>query len=223
MCGRFSLGVDADRLVAEFGLAATPEEHRPRFNIAPTQPVLAVVRAPEGLRVGSLRWGLIPRGGAPRRGPLINARAETIGQRPTFSDAFRRRRCWILADGFYEWRREPGGQRVPYHIRLPDGRPFAFAGIWDRGEDAAASCAILTTEPSPAVAPIHDRMPVILRAAVRDAWLEPRTDAAALLPLLRPYEGPLEVTRVSTRVNSVANDDAACRGSIPGAQEPSRP
>ena len=210
MCGRFSLGADTDRLIAEFGLA--PEERTPRYNVAPTQPVTAVVRAPEGLRAGALRWGLLPAGGSGRsRTPLINARAETVDRLPSFSEAFRRRRCWVLADGFYEWRREEDGSRVPYHITLPGRRPFAFAGIWSRddGPGDGVGCAILTTRPAPAVAPIHDRMPVILPAGARDAWLDPAAPPDTLTRLLRPWEGPLEVTRVSTRVNSVANDDPA--------------
>lgn len=226
MCGRFSLGVDTDRLVAEFGLDTLPADLRPRYNIAPTQPVLAVVRAPEGLRAGEIRWGLIPGAGetAPSA-PLINARSETVERRPSFAESFRRRRCWVLADGFYEWRSEDGA-RVPYHIRLPGGRPFAFAGIWDRAEGRGGpvvSCAILTTRPAPAVAPIHDRMPVLLPAEARDAWLDPSADLARLRALMAPYAGALEVTRVSARVNAVTNDDAACREPDPAPAETSRP
>ena len=215
MCGRFSLGVDTDRLVAEFGLSELAAEHRPRFNIAPTQPVAAVVAGPNGLRLGALRWGLVPaRSAGPPRTPLINARSETVDRRPSFSASFRSRRCWILADGFYEWRREPSGSRAPYHIRLPDGRPFAFAGLWDRwhGEDGPLlTCVILTTRPARALAQIHDRMPVLLAPESRTEWLDDSADPAALRRLLEPWEHPLVVERVSTRVNSVLNDDAACR------------
>lgn len=216
MCGRYSLGVDTDRLIAEFGLSDVPADHVPRYNIAPTQPVAAVVRGPDGLRIGWLRWGLIPGGGGPSpRAPLINARSETASRLPAFRDSFRLRRCWILADGFYEWKRETDGSRVPYHIRLPDGRPFAFAGIWDRAEgpdgDPVVSCAILTTSPSAAVAAIHDRMPVLLPPALRGAWLDPATPDDRLAEILAPSDLPLEAHRVSTRVNAVANDDPSCR------------
>lgn len=213
MCGRFSLGVDTDRLVAEFGLVEVTTSHAPRYNIAPTQPVPAVVRAPGGLRLGSLAWGLA--GSAPRAGrrPLINARAETVDRLPSFSTAFRRRRCWVIADGFYEWRRDPDDGRTPYHIALPDGRPFAFAGLWSPGdgEGETPSCAIITTRPAAAIAHIHDRMPVILTPEHREAWIDPAANAAGLLDLLAPYAGPLVAYPVSTRVNSVANDDQACR------------
>lgn len=225
MCGRFSLGVDTDRLVAEFGPEAAGLVHEPRFNVAPTQPVATAVRGPDGLRFGTLRWGLIPRGsGAGSRSPLINARSESVGRRPSFASSFRRRRCWVLADGFYEWIRQPGGARRPYHIDLPDGRPFAFAGIWDRWEGEGGpllTCAILTTTPAPAVAPIHDRMPVLLTAADRDAWLDPGAGPGDLRSLLRPFAGPLRVRPVSSRVNSVAHDDPACREPAATAPETS--
>lgn len=211
MCGRFSLGVDTDRLIAEFGLDAVATPHEPRYNIAPTQLVPAVARSADGLRLGALRWGLIPywADGPGIGGRLINARSETVDRTPAFRDSFRDRRCWILADGFYEWQEE-GGQKVPVHFRLPDGRPFAFAGLWDRwrrsGEEIV-SCTILTTEPSDAVRPVHDRMPVILPSETRDLWLQPDADPAALKRILEPYPRPLIGRRVSTRVNRPDNDD----------------
>ena len=196
--------------------------------LAPTQAVAVVRLNREGERQFRLmRWGLLPTFVTdPKRFPtLINARSETVERRPSFAESFRRRRCWVLADGFYEWRSEDGA-RVPYHIRLPGGRPFAFAGIWDRAEGRGGpvvSCAILTTRPAPAVAPIHDRMPVLLPAEARDAWLDPSTDLARLRALMAPYAGALEVTRVSARVNAVTNDDAACREPDPAPAETSRP
>ncbi|MDX1673291.1 MAG: SOS response-associated peptidase [Longimicrobiales bacterium] len=211
MCGRFSLGVDTDRLVAEFGIASVAEPHEPRYNIAPTQPVPAVVRSDGGLRLGALRWGLVPYwADDPGIGArMINARSETVATKPAFRDPFRERRCWVLADGFYEWE-ERDGQKVPIHFRLPDSRPFAFAGLWDRWGDGDAeivSCTVLTTEPSDAVRPVHDRMPVILPEEERAQWLDPAADPDALQTLLRPYPGPLEGRRVSTRVNRPENDD----------------
>lgn len=228
MCGRFSLGVDTDRLIAEFDVTIVTVDHRPRYNIAPTQPVAAIVRGRDGLRLGFLRWGLLPAGvdRPPGGRPLINARAESVGRKPAFVDSFRRRRCWVLADGFYEWRKEPGGGRSPFHVRLPDGRPFAFAGIWDRAEgenDPLLTCAILTTRPAEAVAAIHPRMPVMLAPETRAAWLDPAAPPATLQALLRPYDGPLEVRPVSRRVNSAANDDPSCREPAEGATETSAP
>ncbi|HUE77591.1 MAG TPA: SOS response-associated peptidase [Longimicrobiales bacterium] len=227
MCGRFSLGVDTDRLISEFDVDVVTIEHRPRYNIAPTQPVAAVVRDAGDLRLGSLRWGLVPAGPAPPPGgrPIINARSETVARKPAFADSFRRRRCWILADGFYEWREESRGKRAAFHIRLPEGRPFAFAGIWDRaggeGDDPLLTGAILTTRPAGAIAGIHDRMPVILPSDIRAAWLDPTASPASLAALLRPFEGGLEVHRVSSRVNSAANDDPSCRAPAEDATETS--
>lgn len=211
MCGRFSLGVDTDRLVAEFGIATVAAPHEPRYNIAPTQPVPAVVRADHGLRLGALRWGLVPywAGDPGIGGRMINARSETVDRKPAFREPFRDRRCWVLADGFYEWHSQ-GGQKVPVHFRLPDGRPFAFAGLWDRwrgDDDELVSCTILTTEPSDEVRRIHDRMPVILPEDARDRWLDPGADPDSLKTLLRPYAGALQGRHVSTRVNVPENDD----------------
>ncbi|HSH45032.1 MAG TPA: SOS response-associated peptidase, partial [Longimicrobiales bacterium] len=157
MCGRFSLGVDTDQLIHEFHLAEVAVDHQPRFNLAPTQDVPAVVSGDTGLRLGSLRWGLVPSHSRDMSGPLlINARSETVDRKPAFADSFRRRRCWVLADGFYEWVRGDGDARLPYHIRPAHGRPFAFAAIWDRWRDPRGeplvSCAILTTDAAPRIA-----------------------------------------------------------------------
>lgn len=214
MCGRYSLGVDTDRLIAEFGVDLLTAEHEPRYNIAPTQDVPVVVSAPDGLRLGTLRWGLVPAGSAgPGSKPLINARSETVDRRASFADSFRRRRCWVPADGFYEWRAARGGRRQPFHIRPADGRPFAFAGIWDRwsgdGQELV-SCAILTTAPNDAIRSLHDRMPVILTPENRSTWLDPHATREALQALFRPYSGDLIIRPVSTRVNRGDVDDAAC-------------
>mgnify|MGYP001027512242 CR=1 FL=1 len=220
MCGRFSLGVDTDRLIAEFGIDTVAAPHQPRYNIAPTQPVPAVVRGEDGLRLGALRWGLVPHWAddPAMGGRMINARSETVDRKPAFEESFRHRRCWVLADGFYEWKDE-AGRKIPIHFRLPDGRPFAFAGLWDRwrrGDDELVSCAILTTEPSDEVRPVHDRMPVILHESDRARWLDPDAGPADLKALLRPYPDPLAARRVSTRVNRPENDD-------PSLVEPSPP
>lgn len=216
MCGRFSLGTDTDRLVHEFGLGTATAEVRPRYNIAPTQDAAAVVRGADGLRLGTLRWGLVPHWSKDGAGGarMINARSETVDHLPAFRDPFRARRCWVLADGFYEWQRGPAGEKTPVHIRLPGGAPFAFAGLWDRWrspDGELLSCTILTTTPSEAVAPIHDRMPVILPAGAREEWLDPAATPAALKSLLRPYDGELEAYPVSALVNSPGNDVPECR------------
>lgn len=214
MCGRFSLGVDTDRLIAEFGVSTVAVPHEPRFNLAPTQPVPAVVRAEDGLRLGALRWGLVPPWAErPGDGPaMINARSETVDRRPAFAEPFRRRRCWVLADGFYEWFTDEDGRRAPVHFRRPDGRPFALAGLWDRwqgDDDEVLSCVILTTEPSDVVRPVHDRMPVILPERDRERWLDPGAGRPELRALLQPYPA-LEARRVSPYVNDPANDDPRC-------------
>ncbi|TAL10405.1 MAG: SOS response-associated peptidase, partial [Nitrospirae bacterium] len=221
MCGRYSLKTPADRLAEHFRLPRAPSVV-PRFNIAPSQPI-AIVRAhaPQGNREWVLvRWGLIPSWAKePGIGTkMINARAETAAEKPAFREALARSRCLVPADGYYEWQREGrmGQRKQPYYIRLRDGRPFAFAGLWERwaGPDGTLvdSCAILTTEPNASLKSIHDRMPVILAPPDYDQWLDPAVRQAQLLqPLLRPYP-PEDMTAcaISFRVNDPAHDDAAC-------------
>lgn len=231
MCGRFTLATPAAEWAALFRLGDVPEAE-PRYNIAPTQPV-HVVRVPSGSRErpdpgsGSaerpalpreavrLRWGLVP-SWAREIGsgqPLINARSETVAERPSFRDSFRDRRCLVVADGFYEWQ-ATGGRKQPYWIGMEDGRPFGFAGLWDRwmapGGDAIESCAILTTEADERLRPLHDRMPVIVDPEHFDDWLDPDTILWELDPVLRGSPTELRFHPVSNRVNYVANDDPAC-------------
>jgi len=216
MCGRYTLSCPPEDLVAEFGVDV-PAGMEPRYNIAPTQPVPIIGRAESGAkRIALVRWGLVPPWAtSPREVKhTINARAETLLSRPAFRDAFVNRRCLVLADGFYEWRRE-NGARQPFRIRRRDGRPFAFAGIWEQwsGPGAAPlfSCAIITTPPNPLVAPIHDRMPAILGPAARDAWLDASADPVELAARLAPYAADeLEAWAVSSLVNAVTNDVPAC-------------
>lgn len=217
MCGRFSLGVSTDDLVEEFGIAEGSLDWAPRYNVAPTQDVAAVVAGENGPRIGALRWGLVPAwADDPAIGNrLINARAESVADKPAFRDAFRARRCLILADGFYEWqRREKGTTKVPFHIRLPDGRPFAFAGLWERWQprdgEPLHTCTIITTDAAPSIRAIHDRMPVILRPDQRQQWIRRDTPPSTLLAMLRPYSGPLTAHPVSTVVNSPDNDGPDC-------------
>lgn len=220
MCGRFTLRAPPSVVVERFSLFETPP-FAPRFNIAPSQPV-AVIRAAPGSSKPErelvwLRWGLIPSWAKdPAIGNrMINARAETIAEKPAYRAAFRRRRCLVAADGFYEWQKS-GRKKQPYFIHLRDGRPLGFAGLWESWEgpdhSAIESCTILTTEPNALVAPIHDRMPVIIKPDDYDAWLDTSVaDAASLTPLLAPYPAErMEAYAVSPYVNSPAHDDPAC-------------
>ena len=220
MCGRFSLGVSMEQLVTEFGPLRETAGHEPRFNIAPTQAVSAVVRDGGELRLGHLRWGLVPAWAKdPSVGArMINARSETAHRKPSFREALQRRRCWILADGFYEWRREQDGSRTPFHFRRVDGRPFAFAGLWERWRDPEGldlvTCTILTRAPVAPVAEVHDRMPVILSRGTRDVWLDPAASPKAVAEVLSGPAPALEGLPVSTRVNSPANDPPNVRAPL---------
>ena len=218
MCGRFTLGATAATLAAQFDLANVPT-WTPHYNIAPTQEVLVVLQpSPQANREARLhRWGLIPPWAKdPSIGNrMINARAETVATKPAFRRAFKERRCLLLADGLYEWQRQER-RKQPFYIRLRDGRPFAFAGLWEHWEGsegmAIQSCTILTTTSNEVVGRIHDRMPVILSPTDYDRWLDPSIQEPAVLQtLLRPYPAD-EMTAypVSTLVNSPANDTPGC-------------
>lgn len=216
MCGRFAQSSPIERYARLFGLASQAEAAAaPRYNVAPTQPILAVRTAEHGTReILAMRWGLIPHWsqGPDNRYSMINARAESVHQRSAYRDAFRARRCLIPADGFYEWHQECSG-REPYFIRMHSGEPFAFAGLWEYWQDPEGqrvdSCTIIVTEANDLVRPIHDRMPVILAPETYDTWLDPTLrDPTRLLPLLRPYPAEeMEAWRVARRVNSPRNDD----------------
>jgi len=217
MCGRFSLGVNLDDLVEAFPDFTFPPEIEPRYNIAPAQDVLVVPNNTAG-RASFFRWGLIPSWakdpGIGNR--LINARAETLAEKPSFRAAYLRRRCLVLADGFYEWQTIPGSKaRQPVYVQLATKKPFAFAGLWElwRPDDTPVlSCAIITTEPNALLAPIHDRMPVILPPDAYALWLDPAEQKpAALDHLLAPFPADLLTAHpVSRLVNSPANDTPAC-------------
>jgi putative SOS response-associated peptidase YedK len=216
MCGRYTLTDPDPRLLRfRFGLTETAEIRQdPRYNVAPTDPVLAIRLDGEGRREpGLLRWGLIPHSADPDSFDrlLINARAETIAEAPAFRDAFQSNRCLIVADGFYEWRQEETG-RKPVWITRPSREPFAFAGLWSRSARADGSslhsCAIVTCEPGKVVAPIHDRMPVILEREAESEWLDPASGEGRLRALLVPTED-LMVREVSDAVNDVRQDGPA--------------
>jgi putative SOS response-associated peptidase YedK len=193
-------------------------EVQPHYNIAPTQMVLAVRHLPQAGRPECvpLRWGLIPYWAEDMKvGPrMINARAETAATKSAFAPAFRQRRCLILADGFYEWQKN-AGRKQPFYIRRADGKPFAFAGLWERwnkAEQPVESCTILTTDANDLVRPLHDRMPVILDPAAYDRWLDPTChDPTAIQGLLRPFAAAsLTAYPVSTQVNNARFDDPVC-------------
>ena len=212
MCGRYSLIADLGELARRFELDSEWDAFERRYNIAPTQGVLTVVGG-ERHRAGFMRWGLIPHWAknASIGSRMINARAETAVEKPAFRDALRRRRCLVLADGFYEWHRT-GGAKRPMRDLIRSGEPFAFAGLWsvwtDPDGNRTPSCAIITTKANDLLRPIHDRMPVILPREVEELWLEQSLeDPPALGSGLTPYPAcKTEVYEVSTLVNSAAND-----------------
>ncbi len=216
MCGRFTLTADISTLQDSFPFVHIPEGMlsgmQPRFNIAPTQPV-AVVPNDGSNRLDFFVWGLIPSWAKdPSVGNrMINARAETLQEKPSFRNAFRRRRCLVLADGFYEWRQD-GARKTPMYIRLASGRPFAFAGLWEswNAPDASnvLSCTIITTQPNDLMASIHNRMPVILPEAAYPLWLEAgEQDVHRFAELLKPFPSEeMQAYPVSTLVNSPKND-----------------
>ncbi|MBP1776132.1 MAG: hypothetical protein H6Q86_2142 [candidate division NC10 bacterium] len=217
MCGRFSLGATI-RIGQLFDLPNWPETP-PRYNIAPSQEVPAVIQNREvgGREFRPFRWGLVPSWAKdPAIGNrMINARSETAATKPAFRKPFGERRCLILADGFYEWKRD-GSRKQPYYIKLRDGEPFAFAGLWDHWAPADGqpleTCTILTTTPNALVQPIHDRMPVILPSSAYGAWLD-RTvsDVPTVQALLTPYPADEMIAYpVSTRVNNPAHDTPEC-------------
>ena len=207
MCGRFTLK-RSDRIkvggLNHFDL----DDFIPRYNIAPSQDILTVVERAAAREARLLQWGLIPSWSKEAKG-IINARVETIEDKPSFKESFERRRCLILADGFYEWERN-GKISQPYYFQMKDGAPFAFAGIWDRwrsGDRSITSCAIITTTANELLAEIHTRMPVILRPESYDLWLNENSRAADLKDLLVPFPAT-EMTShpVGYDVNDVKND-----------------
>jgi putative SOS response-associated peptidase YedK len=217
MCGRYTLAADTDELVEVFDVPPPAFDLVPRYNIAPGQDVPVVAADRHGRRLGLLTWGLVPRWRDERGAGIINARAESVCEKPSFREAFERRRCLVPADGFYEWKKE-GGRKVPYWIHPRGGGVMSFAGIWERwsrpGEGPRHTFTILTTHASDDVASIHDRMPVVVAPADRDRWLDRSADPAELHALLRPPPaGSLESHPVSTRVNRPGEDD-------PGLIEP---
>ena len=217
MCGRFTIMLEADDLREALDLGAIPEDWRPRFNLAPSQPA-GVVVDPSTRNLGWMKWGLVP-GWAkdPEIGNrLINARSETLAEKPSFRQAFARRRCLIPADGFYEWQHPAGGKGRgrPHHIHLASGQPFFLAGLWERWQtkktEPLLTFTIITTQANELIASIHDRMPVILTGEMAWDWLQPHS-IDELARFLRPYPARyMEIVPVSFAVNNPANDLPAC-------------
>jgi len=225
MCGRFTLRtpltVLAQQFLFELGPVAEMAAVRPRYNVAPTQTVAAVRRldANSPRSLAWLHWGLIPSWAkdAKMAGSMINARGETIADRPAFRSAFARRRCLILSDGFFEWKKV-GKQKQPYYFRMQDECPFAFAGLWESWRGPAGSegpplesCTIVTTTANELCRPLRDRMPVILEDCDYDRWLDPAADKDDLLALIQPFPAEsMKSEPVNPRVNNVRNDDPEC-------------
>ena len=210
MCGRFTLIVDINTVARAFHVDPVLQTG-PRYNIAPTQDIVVVLRDEEKAHLDMLRWGLIPAWAKEESKGIINARAETLAEKPSFKRLLRSRRCLIVSDGFYEWKQEHGS-KTPMYITLKEKDPFAFAGLWDAWKSPEGqiirTCTIITTEPNDLMAGIHNRMPVILAPEVRDVWLDPaEREPDALLPLLVPYPAAdMEARPVSRLVNSPKYD-----------------
>jgi putative SOS response-associated peptidase YedK len=214
MCGRFTQRADAKRIAKEFKVVEVPAVEA-RYNIAPTQEVLAVREREDGREATFFKWGLVPSWAkdASVGARLINARSETVQEKPSFREAFKRRRCIIPADGFYEWQRTKG-RKQPYFFRMRDEMPFGFAGLWERWEAEGGrvinSCAILTTEANEVLRPVHDRMPVILHPEDYELWLggdERKLDLVK--EMLQPYPAEEMVGHsINTSVNSPRNQGA---------------
>ena len=214
MCGRYAQRTEPKRLAREFKVAEAPEA-QPRYNVAPTQEVLGVRESPGGREMRYFKWGLVPAWAKDTSmgARLINARSETVAEKPAFRQAFRQRRCIIPADGFYEWQRT-GGRKQPFFFRMRDERPFGFAGLWERwegeGGEVLNSCTILTTEANEVLRPVHDRMPVILHPEDYELWLDADARKLELVrEVLRPYPaGEMVGYPVGASVNSPRNQGA---------------
>ena len=213
MCGRFTITLEAPDLQEGLGITELPPDWMPRYNVAPTQPVAAVLDL-QSRRAEWLRWGLIPSWAKDLSigDRLINARAETLSEKPSFRQAFARRRCLILADGFYEWQRTPGqkGPSQPFHFHRKDKKPFAFAGLWETWKppegELIRSCTIITCSANEVVAPVHDRMPVILSGESLWKWLEP-AGSDVLAEFLKPYPAEwMTAVPISKLVNNARLD-----------------
>lgn len=212
MCGRYRLKRPWRDLHALYSIQNDSNRIVPRWNIAPTQDVPVFRRGETGLDVSLLRWGLVPAWAKDLRigNQCINARAESVAEKPAFRSAFRSRRCLLVADGHYEWRAE-GKIKQPYLFTIGDDEPYTFAGLWEKwtaptGETVETAC-LITTTPNAVAAEVHDRMPVILPRAAHTTWLDPKADAETLQGLLVPYAGEgMRTRKVTTRLNKATNE-----------------
>ncbi|MBA2687476.1 MAG: SOS response-associated peptidase [Gemmatimonadaceae bacterium] len=202
-------------LLQAYGLPTRLGGYRPRFNITPSEIQWTILRAAGNLEARGLRWGLVPSWSSdPSIGSrMINARADSVAEKPSFRDALRNGRCLVITDGYYEWAKTGAG-KTPYRFCMTNRKPFVFAGLWDRwlsGDSIIESCTIITTEASAATAHLHHRMPVILDFDESMEWMRPNASPTQLLRLLRPYEkDELEMFEVSRAVNSPKNDTEEC-------------
>lgn len=212
MCGRFTLSKSTEELASEFELESVPVPIQPRYNLAPSQLIAVVGQRAIGTRgLALLNWGLVRGWEKSPRDSLrpINARSETIREKPMFRDLIESRRCIIPADGFYEWLKQ-GKQKIPHHIRLKSKGIMGFAGLWDtwtNGTDKLATCCVITTQANELLRPLHERMPVILERKDFGAWLNPTTSKRVIDDMMRTYpEERMETFRVSSLVNKGSND-----------------
>lgn len=216
MCGRFTLTADFSTIIKRFAIeAAIAEElYQQSYNIAPSHSVLSVINDGEKNRLGYLRWGLIPPWAKDEKigYKMINARAESLAEKPSFRSAYKQRRCLIIADGFYEWKRNDDGSKTPMRIKLKSDELFAMAGLWERWKSPAGktlfTCTIITTSPNALMKEIHNRMPAILHPEDEKIWLDPSIqEPSQLNPLLKPCPDEwLETYEVSSLVNSPKNN-----------------
>lgn len=215
MCGRFTLRAALESWAKHYGVDERLNLP-PRFNVAPTDTVAVVRRHADRRHLAAMRWGLIPPWSdvVAKSQPLINARAETVDEKPSFRDAFARARCLVIADGFYEWRAQQDGSKQAYFMSRGDDEVFAFAGLWSRwaskGGEVVESCCIVTTVASAGLAAIHHRMPVVLDDMGEDLWLDPAAAPSQLKGLLLRPDKAVRARPVAAYVNRVANDDARC-------------
>jgi putative SOS response-associated peptidase YedK len=211
MCGRFTNAITWRELVELYRLPEQPEvELTPRYNVAPSQDIPVCRLGEAGREIAMARWGLIPFWAKDERfgHKTINARAETVDQKPSFRNAFARRRCLIPADGFYEWQKRADGPSQPWRLYVEGSSAFSFAGLWEYNRDLdITSCTIIVTAANALVAPIHDRMPVILSPDDYATWLSLQTSLADAKALLQPYAGPMAAYPVSRAVGSPRHDD----------------
>ncbi|HJP18319.1 MAG TPA: SOS response-associated peptidase [Nitrospinota bacterium] len=216
MCGRFSLNCNTSDIVKEFNVDKALAELKPSYNIAPSQMVAAIINDGSNCLV-QFKWGLIPSWAKDRAigNKMINARGETLSEKPSFKNALKKNRCLIIADGFYEWKKE-GKQKIPFYIRLKTKKPFGFAGLFDKwispdGKEIK-SCAIVTTQSNKLLKPVHHRMPVIIPKDKEGLWLDPAIeDIKETLPILNSYSSDeMEYYEVSKTVNSPANNSPEC-------------